>query len=152
MANNEIGSGDLIQVVLTGLKDGSTGRQTKLVNFSGLLSSFMDDYGDGATVSEPEFSAEDLKKLAKTDPDALKLKMAQLTDQLVGGSTKPLVSRIVDAVCNYLVEVHDFVISDKDPGSDVYYVSRGDIKPSRIDVPNDGSFWMIAAAAPFGAN
>lgn len=152
MANNEIGKGDVIQIVLSGLRNGSTGRQTTLVNYNGPLALFMETFGDGATAQEPEFTVEELKQLGKTNPKALELKLAQLADQLTGGTSKPLVSRIVDAVCNYLVKEHGFKISDKDPGDNVYYVSRGDIKPSRIDVPGDGSFWMIAAAAPFGAS
>jgi hypothetical protein len=147
---NTIGSDDTIQIVLTGLKHGATGRQTQLVNYNGPLALFMDEFGGGASAQEVEINAEELKALA-SNPSALQLKLAELSDQLTGGSAKPLPSRIVDAVCNYLEEEHDFVISDSDPGDNVYYVSRGDIKPSRIDVPNDGSFWMIAAAAPFGA-
>lgn len=148
---NEVSSKDTIQVLLSGLMHGSTGRQTHVVNYNGLLAQFLEQYGDGTKVEEPEIDPAQLKKLAATDPDKLMLTLSELGQKLVGGTAKPLPSRIVDAVCNYLVKEHDFVISDSDPGSNVYYVSRGDIKPSRIDIPGDGSFWMIAAAAPFGA-
>lgn len=148
---NTIGTDDTIQIVLTGLKNGATGRQTQLVNHSGSLALFMEQFGDGASAQEVEINAEELKALASSDLGALQLKLAELSDQLSSGSSKPLPSRIVDAVCNYLEKEHNFVISDSDPGNNVYYVSRGDIKPSRIEVPGDGSFWMIAAAAPFGA-
>lgn len=149
MSEEKFGSGDTLQVVLTGLKNGQEGRQTQVVNYLGNLKSFMDTYGEQHDEA-PDIDVEELKKLAKVSAADFKLKMAQLTESIASSGAKPLVQQIVDAVCAYLVAEHQFVISDKDPGSSVFYISKGNLKPTVVDIPNDGKAWMVFAAAPFG--
>lgn len=138
-----------LNVVLTGLKGGNTGRQTRVVDFTGPLDPFLAQYGDGSVASTPLTPGE-MEELAAKDAAAFKAHMASVTANMLAGSSTSEPQQIVNAVCNYLVQEHDFIISDGDPGSDVFYISKGDVRPTRLEIPGDGVAWMVLAAAPFG--
>lgn len=138
-----------LTVSLTGLSGGNQGRQARIVDYYGPLAPFLSEWGTGGTTFKSK-SEDELKEMAKSDPAAFKEHMAAMTAAFVSGEATAKPQQIVDAVCNWLVKKHKFLISDTDPGKDVYYVSKGNLKPTQIDIPGDGVAWHIVAAAPFG--
>ena len=138
-----------ITISLTGLAGGGKGRQTQVVNEHFLLDDFLAEHGKKQEAFKSLTDAE-LAELAKTDPAAVEKHLAEKAAAFVAGATDNVAEQIVDAACNYLVAVKGFKISDGDPGSDHYYVSRGDLRPTKINIPGDGLAWNITAAAPFG--
>jgi len=150
MAELTLGDQDRISIIISGVKGTAAGgRATRQVDVDENLKSFLETYGEGDTeVATPDFDA--LKALSKADPKAFEAQMAELTSKMVGSGAKSLPQRIVDATCEYLVKVHNFVISDKDPGSDHFYIAKGDLTPNMVKIPNDGVNWTVVAAAPFG--
>ena len=145
-----VGAGDRISIIISGVKNSGGGRTSRQVDFSGDLAEFLETYGE-AQADVKEIDSAKLKTLGKSgNAQALQAEMNKLSAQLLASSTKPLPQRIVSATCKYLVDVHDFKITDTDPGSDHFYISSGDLTPQMVEVPNDGVEWHVLAAAPFG--
>lgn len=151
MANeNEVGPSDRVTIIITGVMSTSGGRASRQVDYDSNLATFLETYGENTkSVAAPNMEA--LQKLAGQDPAQLQAKMAQLTKELIGAGAKSLPQRIVDATCKFLVEEKGFIIADSDPGTDKFYVSKGDLVPQVLPVPGDGNSWHVVAAAPFGA-
>lgn len=146
-----VGTGDRISIIISGVKSSSGGgRASRQVDYSGNLAEFLATYGEPEVeVKTPDMNH--LKALGKAgDANALQAAMNKLSAELLASSAKPLPQRVVDATCKYLTSVHNFVISDKDPGTDHFYISAGDLTPQMIVVPGDGTEWHVLAAAPFG--
>lgn len=146
----KVGASDRLTIIISGVKTTGTGRASRQVDFSGNLQAFLDTYGEKqAEVVAPDF--EHLKTLGKAgNASALQAAMEKFSASLLASSVKPLPQRIVDATCSYLQSEHDFVISDKDPGTDNFYISAGDLTPQMMTIPGDGTEWTVMAAAPFG--
>ena len=138
-----------ITLVLTGLAGGGKGRQTNVVNEHMALAEFMNKYGKKQATFKSLSDAE-LAELAKTDAKAVEQHLVEKAAAFIAGATDNQAEQIVDAVCEFLVREKGFKISDSDPGSDHYYVSRGDLRPTKLDIPGDGVAWNVTAAAPFG--
>lgn len=144
-----VGKDDRISVIISGVKGSGGGRATRQVDYDGNLQAFLDQYGEKkADVAEPDWDS--LKGMGKTDAAGLQAAMAKITSDLLGSGAKPLPQQVVDAVCKFLVDDQDMIIADADPGTDKFYVSKGDLTPQIIPIPGDGKQWLIAAAAPFG--
>jgi len=145
----EVGAQDRITIIISGVKGTGGGRATRQVDYDGNLAAFLEAWGEAEVeVKEPDWDA--MKKLGKSSASDLQAAMAKLTADLVGTGAKALPQRIVDATCRFLVEEMDFIIADSDPGTDKFYISKGDLVPQVVNVPGDGKSWHITAAAPFG--
>lgn len=144
-----VGMKDTLAINITGLSEGGSGRQTQMVNEHFNLNAFLNEYGEAeAPTAVPDW--ESLKELGKTNPAKFQAEFAKLGAQLAGAGAKSLPQRIVDAICKYLEKERGFVIADQDPGVSQYYVSRGNLRPTALDIPGDGKSWYVVAAAPFG--
>lgn len=146
----KVGAGDRISIIISGVKNSGGGRTSRQVDFQGNLEEFLNTYGEAQPASK-EIDTDYLKSLGKSgNAAALQAAMNKLSAELLASSAKPLPQRIVSAVCKYLVDAHNFAISDTDPGEDRFYISSGDLTPQMVNVPNDGVEWHVLAAAPFG--
>ena len=149
--SDKVQAGDQVHIIISGVADVSgKGRTAKQVDHYAPLQAFLDEYGEGESGAEAPNLAE-LEGLAGVDAEAFKAKMASLTASMLAVGGKAMSQRVVDATCEYLVREKGFVISDKDPGSEAFYVSKADLMPTELQVPNDGTIWTVLAAAPYGS-
>lgn len=137
-----------LSLVVTGLQGGS-GRPNRVVDYQGPLAPFLEKYGDGGSEVKV-LDAKELQELAASNRAKFDAYIANLSTAFSAGKAQSEATKVVDAVCRYLEQEHGFVISDSDPGKDVFYLPRGDIQPQRMTIPNDGEQWFVVAVAPFG--
>ena len=83
------GNSDSILVIVAGAAADKNGRPTQIANqHFPSAKQFMAKWGNGEAASE-ELDLVSLKELGKSDPEALKKKMAALTASLTSSQTKP---------------------------------------------------------------
>lgn len=150
----KVSKDDSLSILVTGVKPGEASRSgvpTTIVNKSYLLQSFLDEHGPGGKPAEMDMEA--LQALASTDPTKFQQEMAALSQKMLdtgkagGGSLPDMISQ---AICNYLSGVHKIIISEKDPGDNVWYVNPADLTLNVQKHGADGFQWFCTLAAPFG--
>lgn len=151
MSTRVIGDQDYVNIGVTGVKGQGSGRQTVLVNHHQNLQVFLQDYGEAMQQEEQELpSWEDLRNLAGKDKEAAMAKLSEIGAALTASGAKSPTETIMSATMSFLEKEKGFVISDTDPGKDVFYISPNNLTIQVKDVPGDGATWFVAGTAPFG--
>jgi len=145
--------GNMLVAVISGVAEPTgKGRQTIRANYQGPLEPFLEEWGEGNTVSPDEVdSALAALKAAAGDPAKLSQALMEAGSKLAGskGKVTNMADAIVSAVCKWLEKEHGFAITSEDPG-DGFYISPEDLTVSERKIEGDGSLYSVVEVAPFG--
>jgi hypothetical protein len=147
----EVGPQDTVVLHVTGVKPGAAGRglPTAIVQQTILLKELLANYGE-APADPATVDMEALSALAEKDAAAFQAEWAKLGQSMSVNKTEALPDRVIAAVCAFLEKEHDVLVSEKDPGTDKWYVNPADFQPVVQKHQADGYQWFISLAAPFG--
>lgn len=110
------------------------------------LDAFMEQYGSGGGIDKVDLDF----SLYKGDTATLKAKLAEAAEAVAAGEAgNSKVDSIHSAVLKYLEE-RGVVLSEEDPGDDVWYMDPRDLTCVELPHKGDGTMYLFAAATPFG--
>jgi len=147
---SEVGPDVLIQLSVVGIKNVGGGRETSGVAATLKLKEMLDKYSTLQQTAQVDTQhIKNLTEAGKLSDAIAYMTQFQAATSLAESAT--LADIIVDAVARYIVKEHGFIEAEKDPGTPVFYFSRGDLQPQWLSGPA-GPYCLVSFTAPFGAS